>query len=55
LHDVELMPEHQDFGFQRSTRPEQADQGAPDQPEKIAHRANYRAIRCRQSAALGLR
>jgi len=41
--------------FQRSTRPEQADQGAPDQPAKIAHRVNYRAIRHRQSAALGSR
>jgi hypothetical protein len=30
------VPKHKDFGFQRSARPEQADQGAPDQPAKVA-------------------
>jgi hypothetical protein len=35
---VELVPKDKDFGFQRSPRPEQSDQGAPDQPAKIAHR-----------------
>jgi len=39
LQDVELMPEHKDFGFQRGSRPEQPDQGAPNQPAKIAHRS----------------
>ena len=34
LQDIELMPKHKDFGFQRSPRPEQADQGAPDQSGK---------------------
>ena len=53
--DVELMSKHKDFGFQRSPRPEQPDQGAPDQPAKIAHRSNYRPIRGRRSAVLGLR
>ena len=53
--DVELMPKHKDFDLQRSPRPEQPDQGAPDQPAKIAHRSNYRPIRGRQSAVLGLR
>jgi hypothetical protein len=41
--------------FQCSPRPEQPDQGAPDQPAKIAHRSNYQPIRGRQSAVLGLR
>ena len=53
--DIELVPKHKDFGFQRSARPEQPDQGAPDQSAKIAHRANYQPIRGRQSAVLGLR
>src|ERR1700716_594318 len=51
--DVELMPKHKVFGFQRSPRAEQPDQGAPDQPAKIAHRWNYQPIRGRQSAVLG--
>jgi hypothetical protein len=34
-------------GFQRSPRPEQSDQGAPDQSAKIAHRSEYRLIRGR--------
>ena len=28
--DIELVPKHKDFGFQRSARPEQPDQGAPE-------------------------
>jgi hypothetical protein len=53
--DVELMTEYQDFGLQSNPRPEQFDQAAPDQPAKIAHRANYQPIRRPQSAVLGLR
>src|SRR5712691_124718 len=53
--DVELVPKHEDFSFQLSPRPEQPDQCVPDQPEKIAHRANYQPIRGRQSAVLSLR
>ena len=53
--DIELVPKHKDFGFQRVARPEQPDQGAPDQPAKIAHRWNYRPIRGPQTAVLGLR
>src|SRR5215469_3898755 len=34
LQDIELMPKHKDFGFQRSPRPEQVDQGPPDQSGK---------------------
>ena len=30
------MPKHKNFGFQRGARPEQPNQGAPDQPAKIA-------------------
>src|SRR5262245_55460382 len=47
--NVELVPKHEDFGFQRSPRSEQPDQGAPDQSAKIAHRSNYRPIRQCQS------
>jgi hypothetical protein len=36
--NVQLMPKYKDFGFQRSPRPEQPDQPAPDQSAKIAHR-----------------
>jgi hypothetical protein len=53
LQDVELMLKHEDFGYQRSPRPEQPDQGAPNQSAKFAHRPNYRPIRCRQSAIFG--
>jgi hypothetical protein len=35
---VELMSKDKDLSFQRSPRPEQSDQGAPDQPAKITHR-----------------
>src|SRR5262249_1236895 len=52
--NVELMPQHQDFGFQRSTRSEQPDQGVPDESAKIGHRSNYRPIRQCQSAMLWL-
>ena len=41
------IPAAQSF-FQRGARPEQPDQGAPDQPAKIAHRWNYQSIRGRQ-------
>jgi hypothetical protein len=53
--DIELVPKYKNFGFQRGARPEQPNQGAPDQPAKIAHRWNYQPIRGRQSAVLGLR
>src|SRR5271166_1140843 len=35
---IELMPQQNDFGLQRSLRPEQSDHCAPDQPTKITHR-----------------
>jgi hypothetical protein len=38
LQHIELVSENKDFGFQRSPRPEQSDQGAPDQPANVAHR-----------------
>ncbi len=40
---VELMSKDKDLGFQRSPRPEQSDQGAPDQPAKIAYRQRVSA------------
>ena len=44
---VELVTKDQDLGFQRSPRPEQSGQGAPDQPAKIAHQGEYQPIRSR--------
>src|SRR5260370_36668233 len=32
--DIELVSKNKDFGFQRGPRPEQSDQGAPDQSAK---------------------
>ena len=52
---VELVSKDQDLGFQRSPRPEQSDQGAPDQPAEIAHRERVSADSQLQSAVLGLR
>jgi hypothetical protein len=49
------MSKNKDFGFQRSPRPEQSDQAAPDQSAKIAHRSDYQPIRERRSVVLGLR
>src|SRR6266851_3674428 len=40
---VELMSKDKDLGFQRSPRPEQSDQGTPDQPTKVAHRERVSA------------
>jgi hypothetical protein len=52
---VELMSKDKDLGFQRSPRAEQSDQGAPDQPAKIAHRQRVSADSRSRSAVLGLR
>src|SRR3984893_10749500 len=49
------MSKDKDLGFQRSPRPEQSDQGAPDQPAKIAHRERVSADSRSRSAVLGLR
>jgi hypothetical protein len=50
-----LVSKDQVLGFQRSPRPEQSDQDAPDQPAKIAHRERVSADSQSQSAGLGLR
>jgi hypothetical protein len=52
---VELVSKDKDLGFQRSSRPGQSDQGAPDQPAKIAHRERVSADSRSRSAVLGLR
>src|SRR5216684_1793993 len=52
---VELVSKDKDLGFQRSPRPEQSDQGAPDQPVKIAHRGRVSADSRSRSAVLGFR
>jgi hypothetical protein len=49
-----LVSKDKDLGLQRSPRPEQSDQGAPDQPAKIAHRERVSADSRSQSAVLGL-
>jgi hypothetical protein len=48
------MPKDKVFGFS-TARPEQPDQGAPDQSAKVADRSDYQPTRKRQSAVLGLR
>jgi hypothetical protein len=40
---VELMSKDKDLGLQHSPRPEQSDQGAPDQSAKVAHRQRVSA------------
>jgi hypothetical protein len=52
---VELMSKDKDLGFQRSPRPEQSDQRAPDQPAKVAHRQRVSADSRSRSAVLSLR
>ena len=42
---IELVPKNKDFGLQRSPRPEQSDDSAPDQPAEIAHPGDYQLIR----------
>jgi hypothetical protein len=44
-----------DLSLQRGPRPEQSDQGAPDQPAKIAHRERVSADSRSRSAVLSLR
>jgi hypothetical protein len=52
---IELMPKGENFGLQGCARPEQSAYGVPDQLEEIAHRRDYRPIRMRSTAVLGLR
>jgi hypothetical protein len=52
---IELMPKGENFGLQGRARTEQPGHGVPDQLEKIAHRRDYRPIRRRSTAVLGLR
>src|SRR5258708_18083653 len=52
---VELMSKDKVLGLQRSPRPEQSDQGAPDQPAKIAHQQRVSADSRSRSAVLSLR
>jgi hypothetical protein len=48
------MPKGENFGLQGCARPEQPDHGVPDQLEEIDHRRDYRPIRRRSTAVLGL-
>jgi hypothetical protein len=52
---VELMSKDEVLGLQRSPRPEHSNQGAPDQPAKIAHRERVSADSRSRSAVLSLR
>jgi hypothetical protein len=52
---VELMSKDEVLGLQRSPRPEHSNQGAPDQPAKIAHRERLSADSRSRSAVLSLR
>jgi hypothetical protein len=49
------MSKDKDLGFRRSPRPEQSDQGAPDQPAKVAHRQRVSLDSRSRSAVLSLR
>jgi hypothetical protein len=42
---IELMVKDENFGFQRSARPQQPGHCVPDQLEEIAHRRDYQPIR----------
>src|SRR5262249_29747609 len=53
--DVDLVSKGKDLGLQLSPRPEQSDQGAPDQPAKITHAERVSADSRSRSAVLGLR
>jgi len=52
---IELMTNDENFGLQRSARPEQPGHKAPNQPAEIDHRTEYRLLRWQRPAALGLR
>jgi hypothetical protein len=52
---VELMSKDEVLGLQRSPRPEHSNQGAPDQPTKVAHRQRVSADSRSRSAVLSLR
>jgi hypothetical protein len=52
---VELVSKDKDLGLQRNPGPEQSDQGAPDQPAKVAHRERVSGDSRSRSAVLGLR
>jgi hypothetical protein len=52
---VELVSKDKDLDLQGSPRPEQSDQGAPDQPAKIAHQERVSADSRSRSAVLRLR
>ena len=38
VEHIQLVPEHQDFGFQLGPRPEEPSESAPDQLAKVDHR-----------------
>ena len=48
--NIELVAKNEDFGLQRRPRAEQPGCGAPDEPEELAHRADYQPIRGMTSA-----
>jgi hypothetical protein len=52
---VELMSKDKVLGLQRSPRPEYPNQGAPDQPAKIAHHERVSADSRSRSAVLSFR
>jgi hypothetical protein len=52
---IGLVPKSENFGLQGRARPEHPSHGVPDQLEEIAQRRDYRPIRRRSTAVLGLR
>jgi hypothetical protein len=53
--DIKLVSKDKDLSFQRCPRSEQPDQGAPNQPAKIAHQERVSADSRSRSAVSGLR
>ena len=45
LQHIELVTEHQDLRLERGSRPEEPDESAPNQFERIPHEADHRPIR----------
>jgi len=52
---IQLVAEHENFGFERRARPEQPSNGAPDQLAKVNHRREHQPIRARLPADFGFR
>ena len=55
VEHIQLVPEHQDFGFQLGPRPEEPSESAPDQLAKVDHRPRASTDCAGLPAGLGFR